>query len=86
MSSKDNYMVDRDNKLTEYFLDKNRIIPSSHLKNVCKIGQKQKACRYISLCQHGYVCMKKSPVKQILDQRVLDGKMVATGDNCEGLG
>ena len=85
MSLENNYMVDRDDKLRDYLLDDNRKIPEVHLKTVCLIGQKEKACKYISLCSRGFVCMKKSPVKLILDQRAKDGKMTACADNCEGL-
>ena len=62
------YGIDFNNQLTEYLLDEKRKIPKAHLVSVCKIEQKEKTCRYISLSQIGYVCMKKSPAKKKLDQ------------------
>ena len=80
------YGIDFNNQLGEYLLDHNRKIPKAHLNGVCKIDQKEKTCRYISLSKIGYVCMKKSPAKQKLDEMSDEGSMVARSDNCEGLG
>jgi len=80
------YGVDFNNQLGEYLLDDKRKIPKAHLNSVCKIEQLEKTCRYISLSQIGYVCMKKTPAKQKLDEMVKEEKMKARSDNCEGLG
>jgi hypothetical protein len=80
------YGIDFNNQLGDYLLDENRKIPKAHLAAVCKIEQKEKCCRYISLSEIGYVCMKKSPAKEKLDQLAKDEKMSASDDNCEGLG
>jgi len=80
------YGVDFNNQLGEYLLDKQKKIPKAHLEGVCKIGQKDKTCRYIALSKIGYVCMKKSPAKKKLDEMVREDNMIAQSDNCEGLG
>ena len=80
------YGVDFNNQLSDYLLDENRQIPKAHLNSVCKIEQKEKTCRYISLSKNGYVCMKKSPAKNKLDEMANNGNMSAQSDNCEGLG
>ena len=80
------YGVDFNNQLSDYLLDENRKISKAHLNSVCKIGQKEKACRYIALSQIGYICMKKSPAKNKLDEMVNNKSMSARSDNCEGLG
>ena len=80
------YGVDFNNQLFDYLLDDKRKISKAHLQSVCKIEQKEKTCRYISLSKNGYVCMKKSPVKLELDDMVNNNKMSAQADNCEGLG
>lgn len=80
------YSVDFNNQLGEYLLDKKRKISKVHLQTVCKIEQQEKTCRYISLSEIGYVCMKKSPVKEKLDKMVREKNMIAQADNCEGLG
>ncbi len=80
------YSVDFNNQLGEYLLDEKRKISKAHLHAVCKIEQKEVTCRYISLSKIGYVCMKKSPVKEKLDKMVKKGDMIAQADNCEGLG
>jgi len=80
------YTVDFNNQLLEYLLDEKRKIPKAHLQTVCKIEQKEKTCRYIALSRIGYICMKKSPIKQKLDEMVKEKNMIALADNCEGLG
>ena len=80
------YGVDFNNQLGEYLLDEKRKIPKAHLSSVCKIEQGEETCRYIALSQIGYVCMKKSPAREKLDEMAMDEKMKARSDNCEGLG
>jgi len=80
------YGVDFNNQLGEYLLDEKRKIPKAHLSSVCKIEQGEETCRYIALSQIGYVCMKKSPAKEKLDEMAMDKKIKAISDNCEGLG
>jgi len=80
------YGVDFNNQLGEYLLDNGRKIPKAHLNSVCKMNQKEKTCRYIALSKIGYVCMKKSPAKQKLDEMSNNESMSARSDNCEGLG
>ena len=77
--------VDFQGQLNEYFFDPNRKIPNAHLNSVCKSRQPG-ACRYISLSAPGYICVKNTPMKQVLDEQVHKNLMVATGDNCQGLG
>ena len=71
--------------MNDVFSEK-RKISKAHLDAVCKIEQKEKTCRYIGLSKIGYVCMKKSPVKDKLDEMVKERNMIARSDNCEGLG
>lgn len=80
------YGVDFNDQLSDYLLDEDRKISKVHLDGVCKIEQKEKTCRYISLSQMGYVCMKKSPAKDKLDEMANNESMSARSDNCEGLG
>lgn len=70
----------------EFLLDPKRKIPASHLKRVCKKGQGAKCCRYIALSVSGFACMKNTPIKTILDDKVLANEMSAKADNCSGLG
>jgi len=78
--------VDLQGTLNKYFFDAERKIPPAHLKTVCKFKHGQETCRYISLSVGGFACMKKTPVKNTLDERVKNNLMKAQGDNCEGLG
>jgi hypothetical protein len=70
----------------DVFFDEGRKVPDAHRFNVCKYKQGKSTCRYLSLSINGYVCVKKTPIKQMLDLRVKEKKMSAQGDNCEGLG
>ncbi len=80
------YGIDFNNQLSDYLLDEDRKITKAHLEGVCKIEQKKETCRFIALSKIGYVCMKKSPAKNKLDEMSNSGSMSAQSDNCEGLG
>ena len=59
-------------------------IPDNVLKNICKLGQEDKCCRYIlSSSVYGFECGKHTALKDTIDKNV--DKMTAKGDNCEGL-
>jgi len=77
--------VDINGDMAEYLLDTNRKIVSSHLKNVCKFKCGQKTCKYIGLSVIGFVCVKKTPIKKILDSMSDNNEISAKADNCEGL-
>ena len=78
--------VDLRGELNDYLFDKQRKISKAHLHSVCKFKKGEKTCRYIALGVKGFVCVKKSPMKDTLDKNVVEEKMSARGDNCEGLG
>ena len=80
-----NQAIDFQGVMNEYLCDEKRKIPQTHLDCVCKKNIKG-ACRYICLVPQGYVCTKKTPIKESLDKMVIENKMSAKGDNCEGLG
>jgi hypothetical protein len=79
-------MVDFKGEMGEYLLDPLRRIPKAHREAVCRPEQGAETCRYISLTPNGWVCVKKTPIRKMLDSQVSQGKMTAKGDNCEGLG
>ena len=56
------------------------------VKEICKIGQGEKCCRYISVGAKGWKCLKHSELKSLFDSRVRNNLMAAQGDNCEGVG
>lgn len=60
-------------------------IDKDTLKNICKIGQNEKCCRYLLCGSNGFECGKHSELKEALDNRVNLNLMVAKGDNCKGL-
>ena len=45
------------------------MIEEKHLQDICKFGQKEKCCRYISLGAGGFICAKLNPgMKAQLDE------------------
>ena len=54
-------------------------------KEVCKIGQGNECCRYLTLSSLGFLCGKHTELRSVLNAKVDRGEMVAQGDNCEGL-
>lgn len=79
-------LLDEKEEYGKYFLDPSRKIPKAHMETVCLSSRTKEACRYAALLSFGFVCMKKSPLKSILDNLVEENKIVRRGDNCEGLG
>jgi hypothetical protein len=61
-------------------------ITKSQLYDVCKIGQKEKTCRYILMNKDGIFCGKTDEkIKGLLDDRASQNKMIAKGNNCKGI-
>jgi hypothetical protein len=61
-------------------------IPSAeYLKEFCKPGCLG-CCAYLVAGGEGFECAKfDSTIRNIIDQRLSEGTMRATGDNCDGL-
>jgi len=57
---------------------------NDHVKNVCKIGQGNDCCRYLTMGSEGFECVKNSSVAATLDMRASTETMTAQADNCEG--
>jgi len=62
------------------------IIEDNHLKNVCKISQGVKCCRYLVAGINGFECFKMIPnAKKLIDEQVKNRSDFPKGDNCDGL-
>lgn len=61
---------------------KDNEVDMTHIKSVCKIGQREKCCRYLIMGQDGFECAKETSLKTTIDLRV--NTMNAQGDNCVG--
>lgn len=62
-------------------------IPEKHVNEVCKVGKKEKCCRYLSMGPGGWTCLKMNAfMRKLFDERVKTGTMKAIGDNCPGYG
>lgn len=61
-------------------------ISQIHLNQVCKIGQENECCRYLTVGPQGFQCERHTELRMALDAKVNAGEMVAQGDNCEGCG
>lgn len=53
-------------------------------RTVCKVGQGNACCRYLTMHPDGWSCEKYSGLRAHLDMRVKRGNITARGDNCEG--
>jgi len=59
-------------------------LTDKHIKHVCKIGKKEKTCRFLALGEL-FSCEKFGSLGCTINDRVKENKMVARGDNCDGL-
>lgn len=57
-------------------------IQDKQLKEVCKMGQGEKTCRYIVCGADGFTCGKNGPLYYDL---TFNNQMRAKGDNCNGM-
>ena len=57
----------------------------AYVDRVCKLGMGQSCCRYLAAGPSGLECLKLTPLKRAIDERFAAGRMVASGDNCDGL-
>lgn len=60
-------------------------LTDDHAKTVCKIGQGNDCCRYLTMSGMGWGCEKGTALKFLLDARVATQSINARGDNCEGV-
>lgn len=59
----------------------------AEVKSLCKIGQGDACCRYLTMGSDGWGCAKLSrELRKQIDERVTAGTMNAKGDNCSGKG
>lgn len=58
-------------------------LTKEHVEQVCKVGQREKCCRYLLCDINGFECGKTGPLKGVIDSRVM--YMSAQADNCEGV-
>lgn len=77
--------IDHEGILADIVTDESLKIPRAHLDTKCKIHQGKETCRYICLGVNGFVCTKNTKMKEVLDERVEEGKIGAQGDNCAGM-
>ncbi|MBI4118341.1 MAG: hypothetical protein HY455_02315 [Parcubacteria group bacterium] len=62
-----------------------RFPTEQHVREVCKLGQGEKSCRYLAMGgRGGWTCLRAKQ-KEYLDGRVANGQLQAKGDNCEGV-
>jgi hypothetical protein len=61
------------------------VLPKEHVKDICKFGQAEKTCRYLSMGPGGLECEKGTSIGTIIDQRSAEGTMKAKGDNYPGV-
>jgi hypothetical protein len=57
----------------------------THVREVCKHGSGEAACRYLAIVGGEIKCGKYGPARDFIDRRVADNSMTAKGDNCEGI-
>jgi len=52
---------------------------------VCRIGQREACCRYLTMGAAGWNCEKLTALRATIDRKVAAGEFTAQGDNCEGV-
>ena len=60
------------------------MITEKHLKQVCKIGQREKTCSFLLFGADGFSCAKGTSLEAVLEKRRQAREMVALSDNCTG--
>lgn len=80
-------LIKTDQDFSKYLTDPERRIPETHCSVVCRRSQGTSACRYMCLVAQGFVCVKNTPLKPLIDNVVkTTAAWNAKGDNCDGFG
>ena len=54
------------------------------VKDVCRVGQLDKTCKYLTIGENGFVCAKLLPgAKELIDHH--KANFIAKGNNCPGI-
>lgn len=73
----------------ELFLKFSSFPDESQVRDICKIGQGDKACRYlerrVTANRNGYQCEKAGAYRKIIDSDVQEDAIIERGDNCRGV-
>lgn len=74
---------------TELSRQFNSFPSQGHVENVCKIGQGEASCRYLSVESGSqgtrYSCQKYGELREVIDNRATQGTMRSKGNNCGGM-
>lgn len=57
----------------------------AHIRDVCKHGSGEAACRYLVIIGGKQKCGKFGPARDLIDRRVAEDSMAAKGNNCDGI-
>lgn len=57
----------------------------AHIRDVCKHGGGEAACRYLVIIGGKPKCGKYGPARDLIERRVAENSMIAKGDNCDGI-
>jgi hypothetical protein len=55
-----------------------------NIYDTCKVGNGAECCRYLSVSERGFECLKLTELKFLIDNKVIANEMNAIGDNCDG--
>jgi hypothetical protein len=58
---------------------------SENQLRICGLGLGKECCSYLGRGSEGFICLKHGELRGEIDARRTEGKMIAMGDNCEGL-
>jgi hypothetical protein len=58
---------------------------NEHVKDICKVGQGRKCCRYLLAGAEGFECAKLTEIKPVIDKKVRAGTFTSRGRGCLGI-
>lgn len=76
--------IENSHYLNKILSNKNITLNVIELKDICKKGNGKDTCRYIFLSKNGFCCVKNTKIKEDIDNMVIRGEIVSSGDNCNG--
>lgn len=60
------------------------LVPIDHVTYICKLGQGEKTCAFLTAGGEGMECAKGTPFEEMIRDRLLKDSFTAKGDNCSG--
>jgi len=59
-------------------------VTKDHALIICLLGEGVKCCSYLGAGKDGFLCVKDTPFREMIEAKLAAGTMGSMGNNCQG--